>query len=260
MGPTDQLDALIDRMETTLRTLRADPGTEGRALFLATYLRTTRAVADDVAAGAFVDANWVARWDVAFASLYLDALDQWTVSGTAPEPWRVAFAAADGDERLPPLRHVLLGMNAHINLDLPQALLAVITDDGFDDPALVTRRRTDHEHIDEILASRVTAEDRELRRVEQPGDRTLLDRLLTPFNRGATRRFLKEARAKVWRNTMVLSQARRGGAMDARLRELEALAGQRVADLREPGQVVLRLARDGFGVELDAGSPTDGSN
>jgi hypothetical protein len=32
--------------------------------------------------------------------------------------------------------------------------------------------------------------------------------------------------------------------------ELEALCTQRVSDLRAPGQVLLRLARKGFGVEL----------
>ncbi len=250
MVPDAPLQELIARLESMLRRLREHPGTESRAFFLATYLRTTRAVADDIVAGAFVDPDWVAQWDVAFASLYLDALDRWNADGTAPEPWRVAFAAADGDEHLPPLRHVLLGMNAHINYDLPQALLAVITDEGFDDPTLLDRRRTDHQQIDEILASRVPAEDRELRSVERPGDRTLLDRLLTPFNRSATRRFLKEARAKVWRNTLLLSQARRDGRLQDRLTELEALSGQRVADLREPGQVVFRLARKGFGVEL----------
>jgi hypothetical protein len=52
-------------------------------------------------------------------------------------------------------------MNAHIN-DLPQALLAVITDEEFDDPALLTRRRSDHQAIDRVLASRVAAEDDEL--------------------------------------------------------------------------------------------------
>jgi hypothetical protein len=250
MIPDGSLQELIDRLEATLRRLREDPGTQTQGFFLATYLRTTRAVAADIADHAFVDPDWVAQWDVAFATLYLDALDQWTATSAAPEPWRVAFSAADGHEHLPPLRHVLLGMNAHINYDLPQALLAVITDEEFDDPRLLDRRRTDHEHIDQILASRVSAEDRELRRVERPGDRTPLDRMLTPLNRSATQRFLKEARVKVWRNTLLLSQARRRGRLQARLHELETLAGQRVADLCEPGQVVFRLARNGFGVEL----------
>src|SRR5450759_836696 len=65
-----------------------------------------------------------------------------------------------------PLRHVLLGMNAHINFDLPQALLAVISDDEFSDPALLARREADHRRIDDVLSARVSAEDDELRRLE----------------------------------------------------------------------------------------------
>lgn len=252
MDATRPIDDLITRMRGLLEQLEGAPGTHHRTYFLATYLRTTTAVAADLAAGAFVDGDWTERWDLAFAGLYLDAVEQWSAGRDVAAPWQVAFGAAQDGERLPPLRHVLLGMNAHINYDLPQALLAVITDDEFDDPALMARRRADHEHIDEILAHRVRDEDRELRKVERPGDRTLLDRALTPFNRRATRQFLAEARAKVWRNAVLLSQARRGGRFDERLAELEARSARRVADLRAPGQVVLRLARHGFGVELPA--------
>jgi hypothetical protein len=59
----------------------------------------------------FEDPDWVQRWDVAFAQLYLDAGD------AASRPWRLAFSAP---AELPPLRHVLLGINAHLNYDLPQ--------------------------------------------------------------------------------------------------------------------------------------------
>ena len=74
------------------------------------------------------------RWDVAFANLYLSALDaelsdaehpqavksdtEFSEAGRVPRPWRLAFAASPD---LPPLRHVLLGINAHVNYDLPQA-------------------------------------------------------------------------------------------------------------------------------------------
>ena len=72
------------------------------------------------------------RWDVAFAELYLTALDLHLSGGTPSRPWRLAFDAPDD---LPALRLVLLGINAHVNYDLPQALLAVITDEDFDDVA-----------------------------------------------------------------------------------------------------------------------------
>jgi hypothetical protein len=80
-----------------------------------------------------------------------------------------------------------------------------------------------------------------------------LDRLLAPANRAATKRFLAEARAKVWANTHVLARARREGQTGyaERLAELERLATARVADLTKPGQVLLELAARGFGVLLD---------
>lgn len=219
--------------------------------FLATYLRTTYAVRDQVAGGGFDDPSWVERWDVTFADLYLQALTDWNERGATSRPWTVAFSLTESP-RIPPLRHVLLGMNAHVNFDLPQSLLAVISDDEFSDAALIARRNADHKAIDMILASRVAAEDGELKRVELPGDRTFLDHLMTPFNRLGTKRFLSEARAKVWRNTLLLSAARRAGpaAYAERLAELEELAAQRVADLRAPGQVLVRLTRSGFGVSL----------
>jgi hypothetical protein len=243
-----EMDALIARMRGLLEPLEARG--DARRFFLATYLRTTQAVADQIARGQFDDPPWVEAWDIAFAELYLDALEAWDRADPTPAPWTVAFEAAR-DLPLPPLRHLLLGMNAHINYDLPQALLAVIDDEEFDDPMLLRRRRADHERIDQILASRVGAEDLELAKVEGPGQRTLLDRLLVPFNQAGTRRFLAEARRKVWRNAALLSQARRRDALPARLDELETLCSQRVRDLRAPGQVLLRLARKGFGVELD---------
>lgn len=247
-GPADVAE-LLERMAALLRPLeeRNDPLRH----FLATYRRTTVAVDEEILGGGFRDGAWVERWDVAFANLYLDALERWNAGEGAPGPWDVAFQAAR-DERLPPLRHTLLGMNAHVNYDLPQSLLAAITDEEFDDDQLVALRNQDHAHIDDILVSRVDAEDKELWKVERPGDRTWLDRALTPFNQAGTKRFLREARRKVWANTRLLAAARRQGpdAFAVRLAELEVLSRQRVAELKVPGQVLLKLAVKGFGVEL----------
>lgn len=244
------IEAIVERMEALLAPMvERDDELQH---FHATYLRMTRAVREEIARGAFVDPEWVERWDVAFADLYLQPVEAWLRGETVPGPWRVAFEATR--ERLPHLRYVLLGMNAHINFDLPQALLAVIDDDEFDDDALVARRGADHRRIDDLLAQRVAEEDRLLKKVERPGERTVLDRALQPFNRAGTKRFLKEARRKVWRNARLLSEARRRGpeVLRARVAELEVLSKARVIDLRRPGQVLLRLARRGFGVELSS--------
>jgi hypothetical protein len=241
----DAVDEVIARMTADLAELTAAGDT--RRHFHATYLRTTRAVADEIARGGFVDGGWMRRWDVAFAGYYLDALSADRAGQPVSGPWRVAFDAAGDRADLPPLRHVLLGMNAHINFDLPQALLAVITSAEFDDAALLARRAADHRHVDDVLLSRVAAEDDEL--TAQGGQR-LLDRLLRPLNRAGTRRFLAEARAKVWHNATVLDRARRAGRLEPVLADLEELCARRVADLVAPGQVLLKLARRGFGVRL----------
>jgi hypothetical protein len=237
------LDTLLERMRGELDGLAGDV----RRYFHATYLRTTEAVAAEIAAGGFADPAWVTRWDVVFAELYLDALAADRGGLPVSGPWRVAFGARPD---LPPLRHVLFGLNAHINYDLPQALLAVISTADFDDPAVLRGRGADHLHLDAVLQARVGAEDAELGEVSRV---TVLDRLLRPANRAASRRFLAEARAKVWRNAVVLDRARREGRYASVLAQLEGLCADRVRDLVAPGPVLLTLARRGFGVVLPGG-------
>jgi hypothetical protein len=239
------IEELIARMAVLLEPLEA--AGDKRRYFHATYQRTTIAVAGEIRRGGFADAEWVERWDVVFADLYLDALEGDMAGRRPSRPWAIAFGAPAG---LPPLRHVLLGMNAHINYDLPQALVAVISDDQFDDAALLARREADHRAIDEVLASRVAAEDDELTKLSGPAP--LLDRLLRPVNRLGSQRFLREAREKVWANATVLSRARRRSpdAYAAVLAQLEELSTAKVTALQVPGQVLLKLAATGFGVRL----------
>jgi Family of unknown function (DUF5995) len=243
---TEAVDALVARMEKLLGQLE-DEGHPGR-FFLGTYLRTTVAVGAALDRGLFEDPDWVTLWDVDFAELYLAALEAHRRDpATVAAPWRRAFGADPG---LPPEAHVLLGMNAHINYDLPQSLIRVIGPADFDSPALLERRGRDHERIDDVLTSRVGAEDVALQRAG--GRRTRLDRMLAPANRRASRLFLRESRRKVWANTAVLHRARMQGpgAYAVALADLEAASAERVADLLRPGPVLLRLAVHGFGVTL----------
>ena len=240
--PTSTIGEVVDRLQQRIDAL--PPDQVHRRTFVTTYQRTTQAVAEAVDAAFFEDPDWVVRWDVAFAELFIVAHDADQTGGQVPRPWRLAFQA---DPTLPTIVHLLLGMNAHINYDLPPATLSVITDHDFEDPVLIDRRRRDHERIDRILAARVAAEDQAI-----GGARSVLDRILTPANRLSSRRFLREARGKVWLNVAELQRARREGenAYAARLAELELLAAAKIADLLRPGQVLLRLAITGFGITL----------
>ena len=149
-----------------------------------------------------------------------------------------------------PLSHVLLGMNAHINYDLPQALLAVITDEEFGDAALLARREADHRRS--TACSPPGSAPRTTSWPGSPGRLPCSTGCSGPSTRLGTQRFLREARAKVWANAIALNRARRQGpdAYAARLAQLEELSAAKVADLQAPGQVLLKLAATGFGVRL----------
>ena len=84
------IDAVIARMTALAQDLRSAGDT--RLAFHATYLRTTQAVARALKDGFFADTDWVDRWDVAFAQLYLDALQADQRGEPVPAPWAVASA------------------------------------------------------------------------------------------------------------------------------------------------------------------------
>ena len=234
-------------MKVLLETMERDG--DPKRHFLATYLRTTRAVSDELTSGTFLDPAWVECWDVFFAELYLNALEAWNVNRAPTEPWRVAFAA---DTDLPVLRHVLLGMNAHINYDLPLSLLGVIDDAEFADAEVMARRNRDHTHIDTVLLGRVGAEDEAITAAH--GGKSTYERLKAPLERRATGHFLREARAKVWANTRLMAAARARGDAAAleRLRdELARRSAVKLDELARTPEVLLYLWIRGFGVRLD---------
>jgi Family of unknown function (DUF5995) len=142
---------LIEEMEAT--QARLDAAGDARRHWHGVYRRGTVAVRDEIERGGFADPEWLERWDLYFAGIYLDAMDAWDAGSAPSGPWQVAFEATR-DPRLPPLRHVLLGLNAHVNFDLPQALIGVISDDEFADPAVMARKYADHKHVDDVLVFR----------------------------------------------------------------------------------------------------------
>ena len=123
-----------------------------------------------------------------------------------------------------------------------------MSDDDFEDPGVRALRARDHEAIDKVL--RREWQQKTLSCLLGPA--SLVDRALTPLNQLASRRFLKEARQKVWSNAVALSRARRLGSdeLARRLAELSELSVARLENLVAPGQVLLKLAAEGFGVQL----------
>lgn len=101
--------------------------------FPALYRRVTIAVKEGIHTGYFDDPARMERLDVVFAQRYLHALAQWRAGREVSACW--AFAFNRTDSRVPTvLQHLLLGMNAHINLDLGIAAADVAPGDQL--PAL----------------------------------------------------------------------------------------------------------------------------
>jgi hypothetical protein len=125
-------------------------------LFAAMYAGVTRSVQAGCANGAFAQPVRMERFVTAFADRYFVAHDAWRDERQAPAVWTTAFDAA---RRWRPivLQHLLLGMNAHINLDL-----GVVTAELAGRPEQLPALRPDFEAVNDVLATMVDPAQREL--------------------------------------------------------------------------------------------------
>ena len=112
---------VIDRLRAIDASL---PASDGVAWFAKLYLRVTEAVEAQAAeARGFEDPAFLARLDVVFANLFFDALEAARRPAGPPKAWVPLFEARQR-RGIAPIQFALAGMNAHINRDLPVALVA----------------------------------------------------------------------------------------------------------------------------------------
>jgi hypothetical protein len=116
----ETIDAVIKRMVALRAAL---PEKDGVARFNHLYLEMTRTVRRALRRGVFHDPRFAETLDVRFANLYFDALLRHLENPeTAPRAWRPLFSAR-GRRDIAPIQFALAGMNAHINRDLPVAVV-----------------------------------------------------------------------------------------------------------------------------------------
>jgi hypothetical protein len=139
------LAEVIDRMQQLSSTL---PAGDGVRAFNEMYLVTTRQVAAALEEAQFADPEFMARLDVVFANLYLNALDLYgSDPGRAPRSWGALFEAR-ASPGVSQLRFAVAGMNAHINFDLCRALVITMYEFG---GALDAGRRADFQAVNRVL-------------------------------------------------------------------------------------------------------------
>jgi hypothetical protein len=109
------IDDVIAQLDVIIATARRRGSADG--YFAALYRRVTATVKTRIAQGAFADGPRMARFDIAFANRYVGAWLQHERGETPTSAWSVALSC--GTSFWPVvMQHLLLGMNAHINLDL----------------------------------------------------------------------------------------------------------------------------------------------
>jgi len=205
-GRLSCVDLVIAQMRRRLGVLAR--ACDHDAVFALTYLRTTEAYRRSAPEpDFFADPAFVNHEDAVFARFYFAAHDAWRAGrpGTVPPAWRIAFGAAQ-DREAPALGDMLLGINAHIQRDLPFVLaeIGLVRPDG-------TSRKPDHDRVNEFLDLLAGDVRRELARRFDP---TVLETGLP----GWAERLGVENLVPAWRETAWRNAERLVAAPDAAAR------------------------------------------
>ena len=224
-NPDSSDDCVAGRVTCVTKTIRQmrkrfDPqaaACDHDAVFSLAYLRTTEAYLKATqTAGFFDNPSAVNHEDAAFAQMYFNAYDDWATGrlSRVPPAWRVALRAAD-EETVTGSGDLLLGINAHVNRDLPFVLFAT----GLvGDP----RNKRDHDQVNRVLNSVVEP----LLAEEAARFDPTIAQISTPYGVGYTGllQLLVVWRENAWRQAERLATAPDAASRDQVAAEIEAAA------------------------------------
>ncbi len=188
------IGGLVEEMRAVVEDAHEHDDANG--YFAAMYLGVTTTVERGLTDGTFTTPGRLSELTTAFARRYLDALQLHRRGAMAAESWQVAFRAAQ-TWRPTVLQHLLLGMNAHINLDLGIACAAVAP--GTD----IIELEPDFTQINNVLAGLVQAVQDRLNRVS-PLYR-FVDDIGGDTDRAVVNFSIARARAEAWRFATALA-------------------------------------------------------
>lgn len=189
-GVVAQLGELQPLLERAAPDDRDNPVADFNRL----YWTITSEILERLHRGAFADPEFLTLLDVEFAKRYLDALRSWgEPCGDTPQAWKVLFSRLrDRDVRSLP--SAATGVNAHINYDLPFALIHTWEKLG-------TGPDNDRQHRDYLLINDVFFEEiPELRRSYLSNWQLCVDRLNGPLDDWYQNRLVEFTRDLAWRD------------------------------------------------------------
>ena len=146
--PPSSVAEVVARLETTVSPLSSS---DGVACFARLYLAVTEGVQKRLAGLSFSDPRFLERLDVVFADLFFVAFEAFEHDpAQAPRAWLPLFEARSR-HGIVPLQFALAGMNAHINRDLPVALVATCHEFNTR-PARDSAQHVDFKRVNDLLA------------------------------------------------------------------------------------------------------------
>ncbi len=183
----ETIDQIIEQITKIVDEAKADGSRSG--YFAALYRKVTIEVQKGIKDGSFDDGERMERLDIIFAQRYLDAFEEYRSGGTLTQSWLFAFEATEQWWPIV-LQHLLLGMNAHINLDLGIAAARTVP------PEQLPDLQDDFNKINTILASLVGEVEDELAQIWIMLG--LLDRFLGNIDEAIINFSMKKARDHAW--------------------------------------------------------------
>lgn len=179
-------------------------GADGRGTFLACYRLMTGSMRG--ASDRFADPAWVDRLLVRFADYYFDGLDAYDRDpDAAPPAWRLAHDSCR--EPHAELQRLLLGISAHINVDLPLTVEELLAPEW---PALDAAarevRRADFLAVNEVIGATVDAVQDSVVEAAVPVLK-VFDVLLGRLDEFVASRLLYGWRDRAWENAVALVEA-----------------------------------------------------
>lgn len=146
MKQANTIDEVIQLLDEIIERSKIEQSAIG--LFAALYREVTVKIKEGIHDGSFQNGERMEKLDVIFANRYLKAYYQYQAKEKPSECWGFAFEQA---EKFWPIvvQHLLLGINAHVNLDLGIASAQVSTVENIGD------LKADFDHINTILSNLV---------------------------------------------------------------------------------------------------------
>ena len=209
-APVTSIAEAIARMEAIDAAL---PAADGVACFNSMYLDVTQQVNSRISEGFFADPVFMAQLDVTFANLYFAAAGSLGDLAAVPPAW-LPLAQRRDMAGIEPIQFALAGMNAHINHDLPLAVVSTCQ-------ALTTApdagpHYADYQKVDQLL----DAAEQSVRESFETAAEVAVDRHLAAVADLIGNWTINDARDLAWTNCLLLwavrdDQIARGLFLDA---------------------------------------------